>query len=337
MKKLVFINIFIALFALQNTATAQNFSSILLPEINITIIPENPEPNSTVYVSINSFETNLDSADIEWFVNDKKIKGGVAEKSIQFEVGGITSTSVVSAVIKTINGDLVEKSISVRPSVVDMYWQSDSSVPPFYKGKALFAHQNVITVVALPQITNSSGVLLDPRVLTYKWKKNGSVQENQSGYGKNTYSFTSPLISRDLSVSVEVTAPSTATVGMGQINLFPIEPEVLFYEKKPLLGVEFQKALVGNLNMNNQEITLVSYPYYFDNKFIFGQLVYKWSVNGSYLPESIPSQVFRIPDGVSGKSSVVLSVENTNKILQTAKAGLGLVFEQDSNPKTVGF
>ncbi len=337
MKKLVFLNICIFLFAFQNTTLAQDFSSLLLPEVNFSMTPESPEPNSGVYITLTSFETDLNSATIKWVVNGRTIKEGVAEKSVQFTVGNITSTTLVTVVVRTMAGDVVEKSISIKPSVVDLYWQSDSSVPPFYKGKALFAHQNLITVVALPQIANSGGVLLDPRVLTYTWKRNGSVQGDASGYGRNTYTFTSPLISRNLNISVEVTAPDVPVLGMGQIYLQPRDPEIILYEKKPLLGVQFQGALSTELEMRSPEITVVSYPFYFDTKFPFGQLVYKWSVNGAYLPESVPSQVFRIPAGVSGQSSISLVVEHTTKILQSTRTSLRLIFNQRDTATTASF
>jgi len=328
MKRWLMLILIISFVGFAKTSNAQDISSFLIPEINISVIPENPEPNSTVYISINSFDTDLNSASISWQVNSKTIKSGVAEKNIEITVGGITNTTAITVTIRTLSGDVVEKTISIRPSIVDLYWQSDSTTPPFYKGKALFSHQNTVTVVALPQITTSSGALADSRVLTYKWKKNGSVQESQSGYGKNTYTFISSIISRPLEVSVEVTSPNIQTVGFGSVNLFPREPELFFYEKKPLLGIQFEKAITGNYEMLSPEIMVVAYPYYFDANRIFGDLIYRWSINGKSLEDNEPTQVFRVPNGASGTSNISLFVENPIQILQTIRNSFRLVFTQ---------
>ncbi len=309
------------------TATAQDISSFLLPEINITMVPENPKPNSTVHVSINSFATDLNSATVSWSVNGQVIKSGIAEKSIQVKVGSITNTTAITATVTTLRGEVVEKTISIKPTIVDLYWQSNSTTPPFYKGKALFSHQNTVTVVALPQITNVSGDQIDPRTLTYLWKKNGSVQESQSGYGKNTYTFNSSIISRPLGISVEVTSPRSSSVGYASTNLVPGEPELLFYEKKPLLGIQFQQALMGDYEMLSPEINVVAYPYYFDVS-SNNTLIYKWLINGSGYDNSSPSQIFRIPAGTSGSSLISLSVENPSKILQFVKNNFRLMFTQ---------
>lgn len=329
MKPLVSTLIFISIFCFFGVTKAQQID---LPqtEIGLEISPENPNPNSSVVATINSYGTNLNSASITWRVNGKTQKSGTGEKSISFTVGGENTTTILSVTIKTQEGETIEKTLRIKPVVVDLIWESEGFVPPFYKGKALFTHQNKLTFIAMPHINNSSGVEIGVKNLVYTWKKNGTVIEGASGFGKNTYSFVSSVISRPLVVEVEVSTTNGSVSGYSSMSLSPGEPYVVLYKKDPLFGIEFQKALQGEILLNNsREIQVAGFPMFFGTNNVNSRdLSYSWKINGATIKD-IPDQsvlVFRQEENSSGTSAIGLSVENRNKILQFASGGFRLKF-----------
>ena len=303
--------------------------------INIELIPQNPGPNEVVYVSLTSYATNLDAATITWKVNGKTLKNGMGEKNFIFTTGGMNVKTLLDITIKTAENETIEKKLTINPSEVDMIWQSESYVPPFYKGKALFSHQNQITVIAVPHISNGGGGELNTKSLIYKWKSNGSVIDTASGFGKNFYTFTGSLISRPLTIEVEVSSPNGIGQGYGSISLTPGEPEVILYKKDPTYGIQFQKALQSNVELkNSKEITVVGFALFFGVlNHSSSELSYKWAINGipTGTDSSLGTQVFRRKEGTSGASNVSLSIEHANKILQSAAVDFNLKFEDKKN------
>ncbi|OHA94046.1 MAG: hypothetical protein A3H52_00040 [Candidatus Zambryskibacteria bacterium RIFCSPLOWO2_02_FULL_39_26] len=304
-------------------------------EINVEITPETPGPNEVVYVTLTSYLTNINAATITWMVNGKTINKGVGEKTFQFTVGDMNTTTTLDVVINTAEGQAIEKTVQIKPTSVDLIWQSGGYTPPFYKGKSLFAHQNSITFIAIPHIIGSNGGEISPKNLIYKWKLNGSVKDSSSGYGKNSYTMTGSLISRPLNVEVEVTSPADASLGYARTVVAPITPTIVFYKKDPLYGIGFQDALFGTEILQSKEMAIVGVPFFFSagNQY---ELQYKWSINGVAIDNDTTqtTRVFRQNKGVSGTSNIGLSVEHLNKILQFSSVSFDLMFGENTTPIT---
>ena len=301
----------------------------LQPEINIELSPEFPKPNGQVYVSITSYSINLDGAGIIWMVNGKTKASGIGEKSISFTVGDINTTTVLEVTISTVGGSVITKTLQIRPGSIDLIWQTDALTPPFYKGKGLMSHQNRISFVAVPYMTDSNSNLIPAKNLIYKWIKNGSVEQSASGYGKNVYSFVSSIISRDLSVRVEVISTDATVKGQGFASANLIEPEIIFYKKNPLYGIEFQKALTRTIPMGAKEIEVVGMPFNFGAMSPNGaDLTYKWFINGGEVKDGLNglTRVFRVQEGTSGTANISLNIEHVGKILQSASDNFSLQF-----------
>ena len=330
MKRTIFILFLLCAFGIGVVAHAQ-FNAVPQADINVDLSPENPGPNQTVTVTLTSFSTNLDAGKITYSINGAVKKSGNGLKTFSFTTGGINTTTTLGIAVRTSEGDTVQKTIRIQPVSVDLVWQSESFVPPFYKGKALFSYQNKITFVALPHINASGGGEISDKNLIYKWTQNGEVIGNASGYGRNTYTTVGSIIARPIDVEVEVTSGNSPAVGSAEIVVNPITPLVLFYKKNPLYGIEFQNALVGKAMLgDSQEVTVVGIPLFFGvANSSSGSLSYSWSINGEMLDGAYQNtRVFRRTEGVSGASNISLSVENANKILQSASSNFSLEFGQ---------
>jgi hypothetical protein len=334
---LLFTLIITCIFGFSSSLHAQSYSDTslvnsLVPQssISVNIIPKNPGPNETVNVSIDSYATDLNSATVTWRVNGEKKQSGVGLKKFSFTTGNINVTTNLTIIIQTREGETIEKVYRIKPTSVDLIWQSESIVPPFYKGKALFSYQNKIKFIALPHITGSNGQEISAKKLIYKWKKNGTVLGDYSGYGMNTYTMIDSVISRPINIEVEVTSPDDNGVGYANTTVTPVKPTIVMYEKNPLYGIQFQKALVGTQELSDsKEINVIGAPFFFGTTNSNDtNLVYKWAINGKQISnnEDRTTQVFRQKEGTVGISKISLSIENELKILQSASNSFNLSF-----------
>ena len=328
MKRAIFI-----LFALSLSLTPV-FVNAQIPglsksDISISMTPENPGPNQTVLVSVTSFITNINAAKITWVLNGKVAKSGTGVKTFSFTSGNIGVTTTLGITVVTSEGQTIQNTIRIKPSTVDLVWQSESYTPPFYKGKALFSLQNKITFIAIPHITNGSGVEISPKNLVYKWSKNGSVDDANSGFGKNAFTVIPTVIARPLDITVEVTSQDSSLSGTATLHADPGDPMVLFYKKDPLYGIEFQKTLSDTVDIGDEkEIAVVAEPYFFGTVSPSDSLTYKWKINGVAIDSdtSQMARVFRPTTGTIGTSNISIQIENLNKILQLANQNFILKF-----------
>lgn len=326
MKYFVLSLLIVFTFGFFNHASAQ-LRELTTGSIEVTLIPENPSEYETVQASIVSYMTDLDSAGIVWEVNGKTVKSGIGQKVVNFKVGGIGEETNLKIDIQTKEGESITKTIKISPSSVDLIWQSNSYVPPFYKGKTMFAHQDSVTVIAIPHMTSNKE--FDPTSYIYKWTQNGVALQSLSGYGKNTITIQGSIISRPIKIKVEVSSPYSYSTAYGYTTITPIDPFVLLYNKSPLYGIQFQRSIYGVNQMSSPEMTVVAEPMFFDVRYAkSANIAYKWFINGNPVNNDLTdsTQVFRPKEGTSGTSEITVKVEHIDKILQYATSKFSLGF-----------
>ena len=308
MKYFVFSLLLVFLFSPFSFINAQQIG-VTKDDINIELIPDSPGPYTIVSVLLTSFSIDVNSTTITWMLDGVKKSSSRGQKNFSFTTGNYGETSSLRVVVETINGEVIDKTLKIKPADVDLVWESEGYTPPFYKGKSDFSFQNMLTFIAVPHITGSNGVETSPKNLIYKWKKNGSVIEDASGYGKNSYSVKGSVIARPIDVSVEVTNLSADTKAIGSLFVTPKDPLVLLYEKNPFYGKQVPNS---------------------------PELIYKWSINGKVVNDnqSETIEIFRQKEGTSGTSNISLSIENTDEILQLAKNIFQINFGEKTNEQT---
>lgn len=339
---LLFIRVYILGFCLLSALflPAPTFAQFnaLPTSVNLELIPENPRANQSVNASLTSYDTDINAATISWSVNGSVVKSGKGIKTFTFTTGKVGTRTTLTATITTSTGEKITKSYVLRPADIDLLWESVGYTPPFYKGKALFAHQNRITFIALPHITNTGGTEISPSRLIYTWSRNGSVVESASGYGKNTYTLIGSLISRSLDVSVTATSPDTGAVASSQTLVTPVEPSILLYEKSPLYGIQLHNALAGTFSLDAvKEMEVLGIPLFFGTSDMENNsIAYSWKINNTAIDADTTrsSRTFRKPDGTSGVSFISLDIEHSSKILQSASSGFNLTFTAQADSES---
>lgn len=194
---------------------------------------------------------------------------------------------------------------------VDILWQGETYVPPFYQGRSLWSNQSRITLFALTQ------GLGNPANLNYKWTKNGTVLGNFNGIGKNTLAFTDSILSRPQTIRVDVLSGQNTILTSASVYVAPEPPALEVYENNPLYGFMFHRVVDREYKFKDQETTFTAFPLFFsvsdrtDNK-----IDYEWRTNSGNV-ETKNSVIYRAPDDAVGTSQIQVGVSNREQILQS--------------------
>jgi hypothetical protein len=205
---------------------------------------------------------------------------------------------------------------------VDIIWQGNTYTPPFYKGRSLWPFQGEIILSAITSSLNSKN-------LTYKWVRNGTVQGNLSGVGKNSYIFSDAGLFLPQRIRVDV-LNDDELIGRASVSVRPSPPIVLAYENSPLLGYVFEKEASNLFKLNKEEISFSAFPYYFSTPFKDGgSVTYLWRINNSSSNQVGSKVTFRAPKS-EGKSLVSVDIKNLQKVTQSAKKDFLVQFDNEN-------
>lgn len=326
-RKSIMIGLVVAFLPIISFAQSINIPFAFSSELNVDINPTYPRPNETVAMSLSLYTDDLDSANITWYKNGTSVLSGKGEKQYSFVMGPAGEEADIEIVINLLSGTSFSKSFTLVPVSVDIVWEAESYVPPFYQGKALHPYQGLLKLVAVPNFVKN-GQRVAAKNLVYKWTSGLNVLQNESGYGKDVVLLSGRSLGQNEEIRVLVTDPINNLVAQNVLYLKPVTPEIVFYENNPYYGTIFNKAVSRSFNLEREEVEILAAPFYF-TKEASGLLKYEWRLNGQNVPDLVGSRtaVFRKPEGESGQSSISLRVENLNHILQQADANLNMVFK----------
>lgn len=300
------------------SAFAQSSMSAYQP-VFLEINPAIPGPNSIVSARLESYSVNLNAAKIAWFANGKSIGSGIGQVTASFETGAPGSSTRLIAAI-TLPEGVIRKEIVIYPQSVVLLWESPSYVPPFFKGKPLFAPQGSAVVTAIPNF-KYAGREIPASELIFKWKKDGKLMEGYSGYGRNAISVEGSVIVQPIEISVEVSTGDGVIKATDSVVIPAIEPKVVMYAMSPIYGTLFNKAVNGEYALRSEEFSIAAIPFYFSSS-AADALRYSWTMNGtSFDPKPKPNMaVFRTDGGKGGRASVNAAVANDSTLFQSASA-----------------
>ncbi len=335
MKRFLFFTIFLLgffPFFIYAQLTPTDALKELTENVSIKVSPENPKPNSTVVINIESYSVDLNSSTITWSVEGRVMKNGVGEVSFSTILGNLNSPTTVSINIKPLESSEFTKTIIIRPATVDLLIKGLSSVPVFYKGIPLFTKQNSVLLVAIPNNTNSNGSLIKSDNFIYTWSKDGTVLGNSSGYGKNSLKITDTNFSQPMKITVRATNINKTFQAENSMIIAPTDPFVLFYENNPLYGLRLEKSLQDNFTMKEKEMSIVGFPFYFALiDLTNGGLEYIWSLNNKIIDTpSKTSITLRQGDSGSGVSSLGLRITNLNRFMQTGESVVNIKYNNET-------
>lgn len=310
------------------------FAQLANNDLQLEVTPNIPGPNENTTIEVSSFSYDLDRSQVSWLINSNPVLEGIGERQVAFRTGEIGSKIKIEVVVQTIGGQSFTRSVIINPLKVDILWEALSYTPPFYKGKALVPPSGFILVTAMPELVTSQGTKLKPEELVYTWEQDGVVLGEASGFGRNSVVVNGKHIPR-LPTSIAVTVASFDNSLRAQTSIrIPVsETRILFYEKHPLEGIRYERALENEVILEDAEITIRAEPMYFSlDDIARDTLNYRWEINNQSvnipLNEQSKEIVLRNESGNAGSTLVSLRVRSKDllRILQEVIHSFNLIF-----------
>ena len=318
------------------TGAAAHAQSLGVPApIQYVVSPDTPGPNTQVSIEVQGVGSFVGDSSIIWSQNGKVVSQGLGQRDFTFTTGALgTETHIHVEVDSTTAGTLTNDWIFI-PSLINLVWEADTSVPPLYKGKALYSGGSSVKVVAFPSIV-LNGKNFSISSLSFQWTLDSDPLPSDSGLGKNSLTFNGSQLQKEEDVSVDVYY-GASKVGHGEISIPASDPELVLYDQDPLRGTIFDAALPAGIALGVNEFTVQAVPYYFSNNSLAnGSLAYAWTLDGNDAtgPNASKGLLTLLQTG-SGAGGAVLGVSLQNndvdKLVQAAEANLQIVFGSQSS------
>lgn len=306
----------------------------LQEQISTDVSPSSPKPGEEITITLSAFGTDLNAANISWTVNGATVKSGKGERILKVTAGKSGTAMTVAAIIEPLNGNTITKIFTINPATVDLLWEARTYTPPFYKGKALFSPQENVIFVAMPNITNTSGVKANPSKITYTWRQDTRVVGDRSGYGVNAFAYKGRILASPVIIAVTASDENDLTAE-SYISLSPTNTIMALYEDSSLYGMLFNTELSGGFDFGDkEERTLAAYPYYFGiNGKSDTDLSYIWTINGTQInvPEYQNEMTLRNSTGEAGISIIGSSITSNANILEGSDTQTSVNFAKPSS------
>jgi hypothetical protein len=288
-------------------------------DINVSTIPENPEPYQDVSITITSYATDLNKAIIEWKSGGNVLLSGYGKTSYSFKALGPNTSTTFSVAITTADGaDQITKQIVINPSEVEILWEGvDSYAPPFYRGKSFISAEGLIRAVAIPNTEAISG----KGNITYTWKNNNKTVLDASGYNKNSYVFENNELNSAEKVTVVASSINGQYNATSTIAIPIVSPKIIFYKKSPTEGILYNQALTDDafMSASENEMTIVAEPYFVAWSGKEDKFTYKWQINGEDIETPSKQTELTIePTSRGGYANINFIMENLNTLFQKA-------------------
>lgn len=322
LKKSFLVFVFFLLLTLYTAPikTEAQLTGTAVGQVTLTINPAFPEPLSSVLVTAHNNLIDLDRSTIVWYQNGIEKSRGIGKKTFVFNTSTAGSETTIRAFIESPQGLTFNSEIIVRPTVLDLLWEAETTTPLLYKGKALPSSESLVRIVALPHFIYN-GLPLRSADLYYEWKVGSRLLSNFSGKGKDTLIINAPKTFGETVVSVKVTSSLYSFSAQKNLIVKSIEPEVYLYQVIPNEGITLRNIL-GERHVLDGEFSIKGVPYYFSkNK----PLLFSWRQNSQLLASQDDQISFSEGSTKLEKvSSISLLVTNSEKLLQFAKVNLAI-------------
>lgn len=266
--------------ALWNTTLAQGFDDVV-----VKVSPTVPEPGQKVIVGLESFNVNLDSSRIIWYIKSQIVKDGEGAKSITFTAPN-EDVNIVAQILTPENSEII-KNILISASSVDLLWEApDTYTPPFYKGKALPGIESLVKFVAIPSASvkmGESGI----KNVSFIWSRNDENLGSSSGRGRDFFT----ILFDDLKTSeaVGVATNTAGKIATAETTFKPFKLGLSVYPLSPG-GEPFMFRALRSGDRVNSETSFFSAPYGSSPRYLNSQsLKFTWAFDqSSFSPSGRP-------------------------------------------------
>lgn len=301
----------------------------------LSMTPEYPAPGDTVHLSAASSQIDLERSGIAWYVNGTLTAEGAGKTGIDLTVGPLGSQIDIAAIAQAPDGTTASGGAFIRPAEVDLLWEADSYVPPFFRGRALPSPGTSIRAQAVARIAGPDGALLPESGIVYTWRRNGSVVRSASGRGKSSAVLPAPGRFSADTIAVNASSADGAFEGAASARIPSFEPSLTLYEDHPLFGVLYNDALAASASRSDSEATFAAIPLFAAaSSPTDPRLVYAWSVNGKDVPtdSASPAEITISASGASDLAQIVLALTEAGNWSVDSNGAWSILFSSGGSP-----
>lgn len=318
-----FVALAIVVVGFASSAHAQtNFGRTL----DLTLSPEYPAPGETVRLSIQTYALDLNRSEIVWFANEREIARGDGLTETTILAGAAGTETTVNVTAEDEEGLIASATAAIRPAEVDLLWEADSYVHPFYEGRVLPGTASTIRAQALARFQTANGLVPESNIV-YTWYRNNA--QVTSGRGKSSASLPGPALFGTDTIRVVAVSADGKYSGAASARIFSVDPFPVLYENHPLFGVLFHRALEGSANTLETEQKMTAVPYFAGvSSLADPSLIYEWRVgNTNITPDAKEPQTLTLAaNGYQGPVNIELALMSASDIAMRAVGAWELIF-----------
>ncbi len=310
-------NIILTLITVYTLTVFYNYKALAqsptLSGIIINLEPSYPIPGSIVKLKMETYQFDMDTADISWYYNNKKIDSGIGKKiiEIKYPLLGETADIKVVATINNINNYVAGKKLG--GSTINLIYEPINSYTPiWYRGSAQPAEGGKVKLYAEAYLYSNSK-RIDSENLIYNWTINEEPLDKISGLGKSTAIIDLDPILGEAFVQLVVKSLDGMHENKTSIRIVANNPVLkVYYNNNDVLP----KYLDYTLNMPRSEMTVIAEAF---NSLVNSGNNYLWTINSVPSTNNTNILTIRRAERTSGTVNFNVNFENKDRLFQSAE------------------
>jgi hypothetical protein len=295
--------------------------------LDLVMTPEYPAPGDRVSLSVSSYGVDLDRSMIVWYADGKEIARGNTLTSTEVAAGKAGSATAITVVAQEENGLIGSAEAIVRPTEVDLLWESDSYSPPFFRGRTLAGSNANIRAQAIVRFVRADGSVIPEEGIIYSWYR--GTARIASGRGKSSVKMPGPALFGSETITVTAESADGTYHGRAVVRIDGVDATLDLYENHPLFGVLYHRALTGSATTLETELKVTAVPYFANVAVPHDtSLAYEWRLGSkSFVPDPKHPETFTIATkGYEGPIAIELGLTSAADRSLKANGTWDLIF-----------
>ncbi|OGG57738.1 hypothetical protein A2853_04295 [Candidatus Kaiserbacteria bacterium RIFCSPHIGHO2_01_FULL_55_17] len=322
--RLAAVSVFLTLIFLAGSAYAQlGFAE----NLTLSVTPQYAAPGETVRVSAESLLLDLEAGNLTWYVNGVQRASGPGLLQIDVTAGSNGSETQVRVVFMQEGIEVASSEVFIRPTELDLIWESDSYTPPFFHGRALPSAGTNLHMEVRPRFKRADGSFVSPRDIIFTWRRNGYVIASASGRGKSQATISSPPLFGTDVISVEARTLDGLLSGETSVRIPSTEPILALYENHPIFGILYHRALGAQSTLPEVETSFAAVPYFAEASAPNDVgLIWEWHVDGNAITNdpAQPNEITINAEGSTGLARIELELLHATNLFLSASGSWGI-------------
>lgn len=314
------------LLAFQTASTEAQLDLIFGDDLSLELSPSHPAPGESIHAGARSSLIDLSGTTLTWSAGGKTIAAGIGVTDVDVVAGALGSETRLTVTALEAGLEYASAEAFIRPTELDLLWEADSYVPPFYRGRALPSAGTNLRMEAIPRfVHNRSTVPISDIVFT--WKRNGYVIGAVSGRGKARAVIESPPLFGTDTISVEAKTSDGLLQGDASTRISSTQPLLALYQNHPVFGIAYHQALLAENRIPEIEASFSAVPYFAQAASPDDRgLVYEWQVNDTRIENdpARPDTITINASGSSGRALVELALTHVTNFFLNSSGSWGV-------------